>query len=45
MGMGRCSLAAPLQCALPGLSCGKEINKADAYVAVFKFVEGCAVNC
>lgn len=45
VGVGRCSLAALLQCALPGFSRGKEINKADAYVAAFKFIEGCAVNC
>lgn len=45
MGVVRCSLAAPLQCALPGFSRGKEIDKADAYVAAFKFREGRAVNC
>lgn len=45
MGVVRCSLAAPLQCALPGFSRGKEIDKADAYVAAFKFIEGRAVNC
>lgn len=45
MGVGRCLLAVQLQCSLPGFSCGKEINKADAYVAAFKFIEGCTVNC